>query len=196
MANLFAIHSVSASLMTYLRNAYPEPLRSDHPCDFRVVSSGEIAEPENIGTAVTLYLYRVTIDEHLRNLPAHHRPQNPAHPLSLNLHYLLAIWADSALAEHTIMAWVMSELNQHPILDSATLSPEAQWRPDDQVHIVPVELSTEDLMRIWDALLPNYRLSVSYIARVVRIDPVFKPESEPVVATRYKYDEKNINEGT
>jgi hypothetical protein len=196
MANLFAIHSVSASLMTYLRNAYPEPLRSDHPCDFRVISSGEIEEPENIGTAVTLYLYRMTIDEHLRNLPAHHRPHNPAHPLSLNLHYLLAVWADSALAEHTIMAWVMSELNQHPVLDSAALSPEAQWRPDDQVHIVPVELSTEDLMRIWDALLPNYRLSISYIARVVRIDPVFRPESEPVVAARYRYDEKNINEGT
>ena len=182
--------------MTYLRNAYPEPLRSDHPCDFRVISSGEIEEPENIGTAVTLYLYRMTIDEHLRNLPAHHRPHNPAHPLSLNLHYLLAVWADSALAEHTIMAWVMSELNQHPVLDSAALSPEAQWRPDDQVHIVPVELSTEDLMRIWDALLPNYRLSISYIARVVRIDPVFRPESEPVVAARYRYDEKNINEGT
>ncbi len=194
MANIFAIHSVSASLMTYLRNAYPEPLRTDHPCDFRVISSGEIEEPENIGTAVTLYLYRVTIDEHLRNLPAHHRPHNQALPLSLNLHYLLAIWADSALAEHTLMAWVMSELNQHSILDSATLSPEAGWRPDDQVHIVPVELSTEDLMRIWDTLLPNYRLSVSYIARVVRIDPAFQPESKPVVATRYIYDEKE-NEG-
>jgi hypothetical protein len=195
MANLFAIHSVSASLMTYLRNAYPEPLRSDHPCDFMVISSGEIEEPENFGTAVTLYLYRVTVDEHLRNLPAHHRPHNPAHPVSLNLHYLLSIWADSALAEHTILAWVMSELNQHPVLDNANLSPEADWRPGDQVNIVPVELSTEDLMRIWDTLLPNYRLSVPYIARVVRIDPVFRPESEPVVATRFIYDEKETHAG-
>jgi hypothetical protein len=196
MANLFAIHSVGASLMTYLRNAYPEPLRTDHPCDFEVISSGEIDEPKNIGTAVTLYLYRITVDEHLRNRPAHHRPHNPALPLSLNLHYLLSIWADSALAEHTIMAWVMSELNQHPVLDSATLSPEADWRTDDQVHIVPVELSTEDMMRIWDTLSPNYRLSVSYLARVVRIDPVFRPESEPVVATRYMYATREIYERT
>ena len=165
MANLFAIHSVGSSLMTYLRNAYPEPLRTDHPCDFRVISSGEIEESDSIGTAVTLYLYRVTIDEHLRNLPAHQRPHNPALPLSLNLHYLIAVWATSALAEHTIMAWVMSELNQHPILDNATLSPEADWRPNDQVQIVPIELSTEDLMRIWDTLSPNYRLSVSYISQ-------------------------------
>lgn len=192
MANLFAIHSVGSSMMTYLRNAYPEPLRTDHPCEFRVISSGEIEESENFGPAVTLYLYRVTIDEHLRNRPAHHRPHNPALPLSLNLHYLLSVWADSALAEHAILAWVMSELNQHPVLDSATLSPEAGWRPDDQVNIVPVELSTEDMMRIWDSLLPNYRLSVPYIARVVRIDPIFRPESEPVVATRYQYEEKEI----
>ena len=78
--------------MTYLRNAYPEPLRTDHPCDFRVISSGEIDDPENIGMAVTLYLYRVTIDEHLRNLPVHHKHHNPALPLSLNLHYLIAVW--------------------------------------------------------------------------------------------------------
>jgi len=190
MANLFAIHSVSASLMTYLKNSYPEPLRTDHACDFRVISSGEIDEPDNIGTAVTLYLYKVTVDEHTRNAPMYHRPHNTALPLSLNLHYLIAVWAASALAEHTIMAWVMSELNQHPILDRSTLSSEADWRPDEQVHLVPNELSTEDLMRIWDTLAPNYRLSMSYIARVVRIDPAPLPEGKPVVATRFRYGEK------
>jgi hypothetical protein len=192
MANLFAIHSVGSSLMTYLRNAYPEPLRTDHPCAFRVISSGEMEDTEDFTTAVTLYLYRVTMDEHLRNYPMH----NPARPLSLNLHYLIAVWADSALAEHTIMAWVMSELNQHAILDRATLSSEAGWLPDDQVHLVPSELSTEDLMSIWDTLAPNYRLSVSYIARVVRIDPTPLPEGKPVVATRYTYGKREEYEST
>ena len=31
MANLQATHSVGNSLITYLRNSYPEPLRTDHP---------------------------------------------------------------------------------------------------------------------------------------------------------------------
>jgi hypothetical protein len=48
MANLFAIHSVGASLMTYFRNAYPEPLRTDHPCDFRVISSAEIIDMDKV----------------------------------------------------------------------------------------------------------------------------------------------------
>lgn len=190
MANLFAIHSVGASLMTYLRNAYPEPLRSDHPCDFRLLSSAEIDEAENIGTAITLYLYRVTTDEHLRNLPPQHRPNNSFATLSLNVHFLISVWADSALAEHTIMGWVMSELNQHPILDSAKLSPEASWRPDEQVQFMPVELSTGDMMCIWNTLSPNYRLSKAYVACVARIDPMFEKAVEPVVVTRYQYSEK------
>jgi hypothetical protein len=36
-------------------------------------------------------------------------------------------------------------------------------------------------MRIWDALDPGYRLSVSYIARVVPIYPTGLPPGRPVV---------------
>lgn len=196
MANLFAIHSVGSSLITYLRNAYPEPLRTDYPCDFRLLSSGEMADIGEVGTAVTLYLYRITVDEHLRTAPMAYKPQDEALPLSVDLHYLLSVWADSALVEHTIVAWVMSELDQHCVLDKATLSTDGGWFDEDQIQIVPVELSNEDLMRIWDALAPNYRLSISYRARVVRIDPQPIPTGKPIVARRLDYtDEVSIAEG-
>jgi hypothetical protein len=42
-------------------------------------------------------------------------------------------------------------------------------------------------MRIWDTLEPNYRLSLSYIARVVRIDPDEDSDQRPVVAMRFDY---------
>ena len=187
MANLFAIHSVGSSLITYLRNTYPEPLRTDYPCDFRLLSSGEMADLGEIGTAVSLYLYRITVDEHLRTAPMNYKPLDKALPLSLDLHYLLSVWANSALEEHTIIAWVMSELDQHCVLDKATLSTDGGWFDEDQIQIVPVELSNEDLMRIWDALAPNYRLSVSYKARVVRIDPQSIPTGKPVVARRLEF---------
>ena len=187
MANVSAIHSVGSSLITYLRNAYPEPLRTDHACDFRLMSSGEMADPGDMGTSVTLYLYRITVDEHLRGEPMAYKPQDQALPLSVDLHYLLSVWAESALAEQTIIAWVMSQLDQHSVLDKATLSSDGGWFDEDQVQIVPLELSNEDLMRIWDALAPNYRLSVSYKARVVRIDPVPIPGGEPVVARRLDF---------
>ena len=92
-------------------------------------------------------------------------------PLGLDLHFLLSAWAGNARDEHTIVAWAIRQLHMFPILDASSLSPEAGWGTNEVIQIIPAELSTEDVMRIWDALDPPYRLSVSYIARLVRLDP-------------------------
>ncbi len=44
MANVMAVHSVGVSLVTYLKNFYPEPLRTELPFDFHLISSEELAE--------------------------------------------------------------------------------------------------------------------------------------------------------
>lgn len=191
MANIYSVNSVGGSIMQFLRNAYPQELREVHPCDFRIVSSGELAEStEEFNTTLTLYLYRIIINEHVRNNPSAHQSGESNIPLSVDLHFMLSIWADSAAAEHTICAWVMSQLHQHPIMDVSSLTEEGGWSKDDVVHIIPAELSNEDLMRIWDAIAPYYRLSVSYIARVVRIVGDETETGLPVVATRHQYQNK------
>jgi hypothetical protein len=191
MANVRAIHSVGSSLATYLNNTYPEPYRSEHPCTFRLRASGEMLKPDdNDGTIASLFLYRVIMNEHLRNAGRGLDPGRRAIPLSVDLHYLLTVWADNALEEHTILAWAMLQLHQHPVLDASSLSPEAGWSSGDVIQLIPAELSTEDIMRIWDALEPPYRLSVSYIARVVRIDPDSGPDGRPVVATRFSLTDR------
>jgi hypothetical protein len=81
----------------------------------------------------------------------------------------------------------MRQLYQFPVLDASSLSPEAGWASDEIIQIIPAELSTEELMRIWDALEPAYRVSVAYIARLVRIDPDTLLDSVPVVASRFTY---------
>ena len=176
-------------MVTFLRNAYPSSFREKHPCDFRLFSSGELAQLEesNLSTTVSLYLFRITMNEHLRNKVPPSRAQPP---LMLDLHYLLTVWTDSPLAEHSIAAWVMRELYQQPVMDISLLSPDADWGKDDVVQIIPAELSNEDMMRIWDALAPNYRLSLSYMARVVRIDADESESGLPVVATRFQFEGK------
>jgi hypothetical protein len=187
MANLLAVHSVGSSLITYLRNSYPEELRTRHPCEFRLLASGELAGEEDFGTLLSLYLYRVTQSEHLRNVPRRNDPSDAPAPLAIDLHYLLTVWADSAVAEHTILAWAMRQLHHRPVLDVSSLSPEAEWGRADFVQIIPAELSNEDVMRIWDALDPAYRLSVSYVVRTIRIDPDRIADGRPVVATRLSF---------
>lgn len=197
MANLMAIHSVGSSLITYLRNAYPSWLRNEHSCDFRLLSSGELAQLEvtNMNTTVSLYLYRITIDEYLRNKNLPNQSPESYPPLSLNLHYLLTIWADSSLAEQVIAAWVMNEIHHHPIMDVSMLSSDGEWKQDEVVQITPAELSTEDMMRIWDSLAPNYHLSLSYTGKVIRIDPKDEQAGRPVVASRFSYGGMGGNNG-
>jgi hypothetical protein len=190
MANVFAIHSVGNSIATYLRNSYPRTLVGlDMPdCAFDLISSGELAGEPDDSTRITMYLYRITVNEHSRQLAAgaSARPT----PLGLDLHFLMSAWAGNARDEHTILAWAIRQLHMFPILDASSLSPEAGWGANEVIQIIPAELSTEDIMRIWDALDPAYRLSVSYIARLVRLDPDSSSVGRPVVATRFAYGEE------
>lgn len=189
MANIHAVHSVGSSIATYLRNAYAtQPGRAELPeCAFALMSSGEMAGTIDDSTRISLYLYRVTVNEYTRQLRPGTMSLSQPPPLGLDLHYLLTAWAGTPQAEQLPLAWALRQLYLHPVLDASTLSPEAAWGPDEVIQMIPAELSNEDMMRIWDALEPPYRLSVSYIARMVRIDPDGVAAAGSVLATRFGY---------
>ncbi len=190
MANVFAIHSVGNSIATFLQNTYPTTLagRNLPQCAFAPISSGELAaDTDPTGTRMLLYLYRVTVNEHSRQTRAPSRPNATPAPLGLDLHFLLFPWADTAEDELVTFAWTTRQLHQSPILDASSLSPEAGWSADEVVQIVPAELQIEEIMRVWDAIEKPYRLSTSYVARVVRLDPDTTTDARPVVATRLAY---------
>ena len=52
--------------------------------------------------------------------------------------------------------------------------------------LLPTDLTTEDLTRIWDAANRPYRLSYGFIARVVRLGKE-AGEYQPVVAARLTF---------
>ena len=190
MANVRAIHSVGSSVATFLRNTYPATQggQAMPACAFELLSCGQLAGPVEEDTRIGLWLYRVTMNEHARQLRAG-APSRSSQALSVDLHYLLTAWAGNALDEQVTFAWALRQLHLHPLLDASSLSPEAGWSREDAIQLVPAELSTEDVMRIWDAIDPPYRLSVSYVARVVRIEPDEDTASfAPVVARRDVYN--------
>ena len=190
MANVFAIHSVGNSIVTLLRNTYPQQIGGVAlpACTFELVSSGQLAGDIADSTHLSLYLYRITVNEHSRQIRRPLAASDSRTPLGLDLHYLLSAWSANPLDEQVTMAWAMRQLHQFPVLDASLLSPEAGWAPDEVVQIIPAELSNEDVMRIWDAIDPAYRLSVSYVARLVRLDPDSDAADHlPVVATRFAY---------
>lgn len=200
MANFLAIHSLGESLIEYLQRAYEreKTLRDTAPmqpklpsCNFALLSS-EVMTSETGPTrpAVSLFLYRVTMNEHLRNRV----PTDGPPALALDLHYLLTVWVNQVAEEQRILGMLLQLLFHHQTLSGSDLTPEGGWQPGDVVHLIPAELSNEDLMRIWDALKRPYHLSLSYVARVVMLEGQTTSSVRPVVATRV--DVGNVEETT
>jgi len=194
MANIAAIRSVGTSLAEYLQRSFDSAEFPDGvtrpACKFSVVSSGGIqdaVDPDDSATTVQIFLYHVGIDPHMRNSGRLIAPDMVSPPLSVALHYLFTFWSDSAENEHLVLGWTMLQLQATPLLDATILSGEARWTAEEVVQLIPEELSTADMMRIWDTLKPEYRLSLGYVARVVRISPEESPGHGPVVASRFQY---------
>jgi hypothetical protein len=189
LADYTAIYAVGNSLAQYLGNSFPEELKSKYPSvKFQLTGSSQIAEEDTsaLDQVVTIFLHRITINENFRAATRIQDDPNKRPVLFLDLHYLVTYWGIDPQAEQTILGWTMQQLQTSPILDNSILTPSNIWDATESIQLVPADLSLEDILRIWDALGPKYRLSVSYIARVVRIDLPRKP-SPPVVAAGFQY---------
>jgi len=186
MAGFSAVYAVGESIAQFLRNTYPAELRAEHPCRFEVARSADFATGEAFGdTVVTLYLYRLLISQYLR--PASERAVRQSRPptLPLDLHFMVTVWTENRHTEQLLMTWVMAQLHWHPVLDRSNLMSLGEWRPDETVKLAATNIPQEELTRIWDVLDPTYRLSTTYVARIVEIDPPAGGDHPPVVATRF-----------
>lgn len=188
MANFRAISAVGSALASYLSLSFQQDtsINSLVQCQFKVISSGQLAveDQQPLDKVLSLFLHRITVDEHSR-VPAR-LPDLPQKRelLSLDLHYLITYWGTSAEDEQLVLAWVMQQLQLNPILEPSLLPADAGWAPDENLQVVRSNLSLEDIMRIWDAIGPKYRLSLAYEVRPVRID-VDQTPGLPVVAKRF-----------
>lgn len=194
MADYTAIYAVGNSIASFLENSFPPALKTQYPnVKFQLVSSSQVAEEDttSLDQVVTIFLHRITYDENFRSATRIPDVPNKKSVLFLNLHYLVTYWGTDPQAEQTILGWTMMQLQTTPILDNSILKPSNIWNTTESIQLVPADLSLEDILRIWDALGPKYRLSIAYIARVVRIDIDTVPGG-PVVATRFTLEEDEV----
>jgi hypothetical protein len=189
MANVFALHALADGIARYLDRAYPAALRTAHAASFEAINAGALVREraQGAGNLVTLWPYRVLVNEHQRNREFALRPGRINRPLPLDVHLLLTVWADNAGDELLLFAWAMRELYRLPVLDRSVLTTvDAGVRADELIQLAPAEMSVEDMMRIWDAVTPSYRLSASFVARVLQLD-IEQDEARSVVAQRLRF---------
>lgn len=130
--------------------------------DLDVEGDTEIVLP-----ALSLLLYRVQVSSSLAAPSATGLLDGGRTCLPLDLHYLVTAWADNAEHEHLILGRVAQLLHAAPVLDGLMLHPSGGWAPQDRLELIFEELPLADVMRTFDALDVDYRLSLPYLARVV-----------------------------
>jgi hypothetical protein len=197
MSGLAAIAATGLSLQRLLVAAFAErsplvntagPPPAAVPVE--VVTTTRLAaldEQEQPSPLATLLLYRIDIDKAMRAAWSAVGAGEGRGRLALNLHYLLTGWGANATDEQRILGRAMQALESTPVLTGPLLlapaglpADEPAWEPLESIHLGIEDLSTEALMRIFDTLPIDYRLSVPYVARVVRLD-ARRPAPQPPV---------------
>jgi len=176
MAGFASIAAVGRSMERLLNAAFQE----EEPVEGRITRAMLIRTedfsqaPGSSGAipahALTLYLYRVDFNQAMRAAWSAVGSQDGRARLPLDLHYLLTAWGDNAEFEHRIIGRTLQCLESTPILSGPLLHASGGWQPNEAVQLVLEEITTEAVMRTFDSLPQDYKLSVPYVARVVRLD--------------------------
>lgn len=152
------------------------------PTGVAIVRTEDLA-PDNFATlvnrpAVTLLLYRVDFNKTMRAAWSGTGLNDQRSHLALDLHFLLTAWADNAENEHLIIGRALQAVEDTPILAGPLLMNATDWAANESLQLVLEDIDTESLMRIFDSLPVDYRLSIAYVARVTRIDGRRLPTSQ------------------
>ncbi len=180
MATYKGVNDALVALEEFFKSRLPEEL-SGGSINARIalLGSADVAKPIS-GNCLAIYLHRIEVDPHGRSrfFSKKGTEQGPPVPeLPVNLHFLIIASAGSATIEADLMSWAMLEL--------ANLGPlNYGWGDQEELTIVPEEMPTADLMRIWDEFEASYTSTVPYVARTVRLR-LNEPRTEgPAVVTR------------
>ena len=165
-----------------------------------IATPDAFAELASTDTArISLFLFQITPNAEMRNLPQPVRPDGTyrRHSLPLELCYLVTAWGvrgdtvsiagdnTAALEEARLFGAILqgfydnAEVGRGDLIEAAM---DPVWAPDDGLQIVMETLPTESHYRFWDAGESSFRLSVVYRVRVTALDPADAPPAPPVTS--------------
>jgi hypothetical protein len=138
--------------------------------------------------AVTVFLYHVRVNGEMRNTSR--RPlaggslQTP--PLPLELRFLITPWTQLTRDTYRIVGAVAQLLNDRAVLRFGDLLGAGVWAPDDTVELILESLPVEEHYDIWDPTDLPYRLSLTYLARLIGIDSAIAISAPPVAVANFQ----------
>lgn len=135
---------------------------------------------------MTIFLFDVIEDSTVRNqgprrdvVPPNVTSTRPQAPLILR--YLLTPWSGDGLTDHRLMGRALQALHDDAILSGPQLLGGLAGS-NEAIKLKLAPLTLEEQTRIWHAVQRPYRLSVTYDARVIRIDSNVVTSHRPVLS--------------
>jgi Pvc16 N-terminal domain len=183
LASFAAIEAVGKSIERFLLAQFraEEPISDVRRTTPLLIRTEDFAAPRPFkAPALTVFMYRVEVNRMLRPAwSAIGYLDGEAH-LPLDLHFLFTAWGDNAEEEYRILGRTMQAFESQAILTGPALSEVGNWRPNEGINVLLDDLPTDSLMRTFDSLQADYKLSVPYLARVIRIDSRTQMVDKPV----------------
>ncbi|MET7970986.1 DUF4255 domain-containing protein [Micromonospora sp. NPDC005305] len=170
MAGFRSIAAVGKSIEFALAAGFAaeEPVRT-HATQVRLVRTEDFdtASSTLVRPALSVLLYRVDLNKTMRASWSSVGAVDGRAHLPVDLHFLLTAWADNAEHEHQIIGRAIQLLEELGALSGPLLHPDGDWTANEAVQLYLEDISTDDLMRTFDSLTCDFRLSIPYVARVV-----------------------------
>jgi hypothetical protein len=175
MASPLAIAAVARTILRLLEQQSPRAEFTGTP-DFRLYQSHDFGAA-TITEGFSLMLYRVTVNS-ARNQPWQRMPDGSRRrpPLPLDLHFLLTPWAAEAERQLRLLGWAMRCLEDNAVLGAHDLNHSLTQRdapvfaPDETVELHCEPPAIADYLGLWDKYKARWQTSVTYVARMVRLE--------------------------
>jgi hypothetical protein len=198
VAEYSAVGEVGQTLVTMLRNRLREHWGAQLDNDDAIVLAPPTYAPKNKEPWITLFLYRVTENSHLKNAkPQQSNGTITQPPLALDLYFLLTAYAvkdvtltrtEETVKQHAVFGEAMQVMQDNAILRGSDLA--GSLSEDDKIQITLHSMTTEEVLNIWNTFEERpYELSVSYV-----VGPVFLESTREGDLHRVK--ERRVDEYT
>ena len=189
MASYLAIAAVARTVLRLLEQQCPREEFAGTPT-FALYQSHDFGNAA-ITEGFSLMLYRVTVNN-ARNQPPRRLPDGTRRrpPLPVDLHFLLTPWAAEAERQLRLLGWAMRFLEDHSLLPANELNHSLSRRglavfdPEEMVELSCDPPGIADYLGLWDKYKARWQTSVTYVARLVRLDSELPLCDEGLVQVR------------
>jgi len=176
MADFASVAAVGSSLVRFLTHCFDQQQPIPSGGSISTDTTVALARTEDLNVednpllippCLAIFLYRVDFNNTTRASIAGIANAKGRAYLPLEFHYLMIPYGSSADQEYRILGRTIQCIEDNPILTGPLLDPVTNWSPNDSIQLCMEDVSTEDLMRIFDSLPVDYKLCMPYMAKVL-----------------------------